>query len=860
MDTILGTQTCVPGVQGPQGLENSRDVPPSEIRPLYALEGHEDEVYHELRVGGRATEPEYCAFLDQIWTFNRAMRWVQTPNGCLICCCEGGVLPLTGVHQVSRWFSDPVNGIEPDGDFLRFTQRSTRQRDCVVLPALQFDIFRHRRMELEVTEAAADWQFAVLIKGRSGPPMLDSGWQSGPSTQIFDLAAAWNRRGYDLRFAELHFVVGTYSGQAGAESGLRFRACLLAERLAVVPALPVIRTAATVAAGGLPVAAVVLDSEGKRMGTHQVRLIARADGKTIRMEEREGIWEGHFHGLPPGEYQVGIGGDGDVPAGITMTARVTDGRFYQYDPSRHSLVRGGHATGPLTGSYRGLALARNVGSSGERLVLGQQAWDEWDRSQPPGEHWHYWEALTAAELEEQFAYLGRCGWQVVHLCQHWGLWEKLDAGGHLAPHGAEQLALVMRIASRHGLAVLQALSHYPYGKGFTPPYQQTWEAGFQDEDWTDPRRPFTQRFHDYLREFSLLFREETGLFGMTTSGEGDIKAGPDRVNDTAAFVTAHDRNHLFLAEPIHRLGKLPAEHCAGWQPLLAGSRTYWIGEEIEPEIDLGIEFKFLQLGPYFMGEGCWPCPPLYARFTGKTGTWAGTARYRRRVRDSVYLGLIHRLPLILTWEEQQTEDERIVFDEVRRRVDWAQPFLTSAVAVRVASEHVLGEGRRLLAGYERFFSALPLAYRYCAASPAAAMSDDTVVFNAEDPVKRLAWTAAGGKLPEALRSLMPIRVTAGYRASYLWSEDRRTLLAYVYNSGDHFTVEAPGTLAGKIHRQPKPVEFNLALANLPPQPLEYRVYSLNQKKCLVSGRLEQSVAVPLGQTEDDYFVLVTPTG
>ena len=58
--------TLIPGVS--DGLTFSRTaVEPSGARPRFALESHEDEIYHELRVGARATEPEYCAFLDQFY-------------------------------------------------------------------------------------------------------------------------------------------------------------------------------------------------------------------------------------------------------------------------------------------------------------------------------------------------------------------------------------------------------------------------------------------------------------------------------------------------------------------------------------------------------------------------------------------------------------------------------------------------------------------------------------------------------------------------------------------------------------------------------------------------------------------------
>ncbi len=84
------------------------------------------------------------------------------------------------------------------------------------------------------------------------------------------------------------------------------------------------------------------------------------------------------------------------------------------------------------------------------------------------------------------------------------------------------------MAARHGLALLQALSHYPYGSKFTPVLRQYLEAGYQDSDWTNPDSPFTALFHQYLKDYAALFRDETALFAMSTSGEGDIATNPAR--------------------------------------------------------------------------------------------------------------------------------------------------------------------------------------------------------------------------------------------------------------------------------------------------------------------------------------------
>lgn len=862
-----------------------------EFRPRFAIEGHEDEVYHEMRLtpaaettvvvgagglrdeqrlGRQATGPDYWAFLDKSWTFNRAMRWKEAANGTLLCWEAGGTLVLTGETRISDWFSDPSNSIRHVGSDLIFLKNSRRRREAVVLPGLQTNLDQHPTLEIVVSKVTAPWQVCVLVKGRSGPPLLASDWREGPGRVRLDLDKAWRDKGYRSRFAELHIAVGFWTEDIDQPSTM-VCAVRLPGQAAIVSCLPVIRASPK----SVPISAMVVGADGECLTSGKMQIIARANGRVSALTPHDDFWETTISDLPVGEHHVELEACGEVSLKTSLVLRVTEGRFLTYDAERRSLKRDGNLFGPLSGSYQGMVFIREVGTHQEALVQGQAAWDAWNRTVPPGEHWHYWEALTEAELEERFTYLEQCGWDLLHLTQNWGIWEKLDAGGRIAPHGAEQLALVLRVAARHGLLLLQALSHYPYGRQFTPVFRQYLEAGFNDKDWTHVDSPFTALFHAYLRDFANLFREETALFAMSTSGEGDIAAGPARVNDTYRFMKQHMPNHLFIAEPIHRLFRLPHEHrrewavfgwtvklaegCRTdlpWEPQLAGSRMYWMGEDLPPEIDLSVEFKFLQLGDYIMSEGNWPCPPRYAQFMGHSDTWAGTERYRRRVRDSLYLGLIHRCPIMLTWDEQHTEDERMVLRQVRGQINWAQPFQQAPVAIRVASPNVGGgpwgpDGRRVLGQYESFFSTLPVMTRYLLPEEKDFTSDLTV-FDARKPY-------AEPRLSEEILAQSPLRLSPGYRASYLWSADRRTLLAYIYNSTHHERLEGRRRdLSGSWHRLPRPASLKIAIKHLVDQPLDCQIYSLTSKSSVVHQTIRGSCVFDFAASQDDYLLVITP--
>ena len=843
------------------GVETGQNVGPMQKReaerPPFVLENHEDRVYHDQLVGDLASEPEYCAFLGKSWVFNLRMQWLRPENGTILCVSEGGDLPLAGERAASEWFTDPANDLVNEGSTLRFRPRSRgRQRDAVVLPAFQFNVEQHPIAELVVHEGVGPWQFVVLMKGRSGSPLWSGGWRSGAATLSVDLHAELRKRGYTLHHHELFFAVGTWREEAdeGIEVSFELR---LKSAAVVVPCLPVIRTEAA-AREGIPLSAVVLDDIGNRLAGSDGGVMATVGGRDYELRERDGVWTGRIPGLPVGNHEVELVARGLVEGCTSLYVRVTSGSFFSFDTNAHSLVKDGRATGPLTGSYQGLAYFRDVGMDSERMVNGQAAFDAWDRSVPPGEHWHYWEALTPAELDERFTYLAQCGWQVLHLCQHWGTWEKLDAGGRIAPHGAEQAALYYRTAERHGLSVCQALSHYPYGQpeqNRTPPFRTYLDAGYTDDQWTEAASPFTALFHRYLEDYVTLFRDETALLCLTTSGEGDIAAGPGRVNDTCRFVTSLDPNHLFVSEPIHRMRKLPREHSAGWNQPLFGSRLYWIGEAIEPELDLGIEYKFMRTGPVYADEGSWPCPHLYAEFTNKPFTWAGSWMYRTRLRDSLYLGLVHRSPLILTWEEQHAEDEHAVLEEVRPLIDWEQAWLPPSVAIRVDSANVLDEGRARLAEYERFLSELPAAALYVL--PEENVPPEALcVVDVREALTKPALVSQGGAIPDDVAETAPLWVTEGHRVWYLWSTDRRTLVAYVVNSTRHVEQEMP--LGGGFHRIPEPCACAVTLRNLPDAPLQCRVYDLERKALVRQTAMRRGHEVPLGISASDFLVVVTP--
>jgi len=204
---------------------------------------------------------------------------------------------------------------------------------------------------------------------------------------------------------------------------------------------------------------------------------------------------------------------------------------------------------------------------------------------------------------------------------------------------------------------------------------------------------------------------------------------------------------------------------------------------------------------------------------------------------------------------QMLEDEHRLLASIRDMVDWSQKFMAPKVALRVDDSSAAGEGRANLAKYERAFARLPVAYQLIG-------PDDTVpegtlaILDARQPFQQPTFQSEGGVLPDALRKLVPLTASEGYCVNYTWSEDRRTLLAYIYNVTNH--TESGFPLAGRFHRLPRPTDLTIRLQNLPQTKLKYRLYDLCEKRMRREASVERELYLKIGQTERDYFVIVTP--
>ena len=345
-------------------------------------------------------------------------------------------------------------------------------------------------------------------------------------------------------------------------------------------------------------------------------------------------------------------------------------------------------------------------------------------------------------------------------------------------------------------------------------------------------------FGDYLVQLAAVLRDETALSSFTAAGEGDPSCGMLFVNMVNDQLTAEDRNHLFICEPHHQISRDPDYYGkTGWKPLLGGMRTYhieWL--KPQPPESIGVQFKLSAMGHIFMGEGC------FYGFLGGNHQYMNVKMpidsYRQRIRQTIYGGLVYRNPILLTWEERIVEDERIVFEQVRRAVDWSVPFQTPRLAIRVSPELVpVKKGRERLFQYEKALSRIPLECMYV-------WKDDPVpagtlfTIDARVPFIQPQFVADGGKLPEELKKHMPLRLTDDFKANYSWSQDRQVLLAFLQNRDS-----------------PKPAS-DIVLQNFPPGKLAFQLFDLATKKIVLEGTFQNSVALKMPTQGRHFFLLV----
>ena len=182
-------------------------------------------------------------------------------------------------------------------------------------------------------------------------------------------------------------------------------------------------------------------------------------------------------------------------------------------------------------------------------------------------------------------------------------------------------------------------------------------------------------------------------------------------------------------------------------------------------------------------------------------------------RDTLSLALVHGLPVTNSWDEMFSEDEHLLIRQIRNQVNWSEPFAEAPVVLTVDDECANIEGTvwKKIAAYEEAFARMGLMYRFVAAGGPEAKTGAFTI-DARQPLKRPQFQSEGGALPDSLKAEVPLVVDPGYATNHLWWRDRRTLLAYAYNTTNHEYDYM--WLCGTYHRAPRAAAFAPAATKL----------------------------------------------
>ena len=196
-------------------------------------------------------------------------------------------------------------------------------------------------------------------------------------------------------------------------------------------------------------------------------------------------------------------------------------------------------------------------------------------------------------------------------------------------------------------------------------------------------------------------------------------------------------------------------------------------------------------------------------------------------------------------------EARLILHQARELVDWSQPFEEPRIAIRVNSANLSDpERRRVLGQYENWFSARSLMARYLVEDSAAPAG--TFVVDARLPYE-------DPELPAAFLADRPLRTSRGYRACWLRSADRHTLVAYIFNTANHALIESGNKhLAGRWHRTPEPVACRMELCSQPAGSSRTRLYDLTTRRGVRECLAAPGEVFDMAPTAHDFLIVVVP--
>jgi hypothetical protein len=788
--------------------------------------------------------------------FNRATRWITPADGLSRGCITYEAaerMLLTGAQSVSRWLrlerwdlKDPTAFpeqpcIEDSAEHRTLFRLPTGETEATfALRALQWDIEQHPVMEWDADAEGVEWDLELTATDGVRPftwRLWKSEAATGRTAGRLDALKTYRDAGRPNRHAEMDFLLRLRAtGDTAEPRQVKLWLALQGQEV-IIPRAPIVVPEEEVRREGVTIEAIFVGGYGGIDTNDRRRLEAHFDGRRVPMQRvgGGGVWRGILRDLPVGEHTVKlVGGDAKAtPAHpTTVSVTVTDLPYLDhYDQAMRSYCTPeGKAAGPLLGDLIAWIPYKTLAPESRELAFGRDAAQDVILTK--------WRSVPQADIDRYVQYMAESGVRVLRITPNVSVAEYyLDAGGHLAMHGFEQLSYILAAARRHGLRCVINLTHYPYlypGTGNNPPVAQYFEAGYRhDFDWTSDR--MWESLSGYLSELLGYIGDDPAVMAYTIAGENDQTLPVEWINRAHDLIKEHAPRQMVVLEQGGSIFE-----CRDADPA-----NYSV---FRPAADGGVGFRTYDTYRYpndcFMATAIRFFNLARPSHLGEVACGVNrTPQFITKLRDAMGLALTLQQPMAISWCATMLEDERRPLARAAERIDWTT-FRRARPPVAIIIDKPDREQVQRLVQYEEALASIPLDYELI--RPGAARQAYAQVLDARQPFAP----------PTLDPALAPLRVSPGSHTSYALSEDRRQLVAYIRNA-THYEIRLCdiNQVVERCRLDDQLRDLWLELPGIAPG-LPYAVWGARSGAELAAGLTAEGTRLDLGSTSADVILVV----
>ncbi|MGC9316409.1 MAG: hypothetical protein ACP5KN_00065 [Armatimonadota bacterium] len=795
--------------------------------------------------------------------YNQATRWLTSEEGLSGGCIAweaSGEMPLTGESGVSRWLRLrrwvlPKVPRWPDQPTIRHVDAQTTEfllpegetEATFALRALQWNLDQHPRLRWSAQPRGVSWSLAVSATDGGHQfvwRLAETEETDAPSEGELDLRKIYRASGRPNARAEMDFVVTVRATDEGPQRpGLTLR-LTVPGAAAVLPRTPVV-VPLDVARQGVPLEAIVVGADGA-IG-HEGQLYATVNGRPVELTSvgESGLRRAELVGLPVGRHEISLRaaseGGGTLATGSAVVT-VTDLDFLsRYDRARRSYCTpDGEASGPLLGDLFAWVLYEKLGAADRRMITGL---DDYSGAVGAGADLSHtkWRVMPRADIQRYVAHLADSGVEVIRITPNVQVREYyLDAGGHLAMHGLEQLSYILDAARRHGIRAVINLFHYPYNQ-FGPPVSAYFEAGYPEQmQWRNDE--MWALLSQYLNELLGFIGSDPAVMAYTIMGENDQALPVEWINRAYSLIKRHAPQQMVVLEQGGGILNCREGHPASYA-------------EFAPATDGGVGYRAYQTHQYPTDCFMAVCARFYdlapPSYHGEVACGIKvTPQFQVKLRDAMGLALTLQQTMAISWSAPPLEELRRAFAEAGNLVDWTR-FRRAQPPVAVVFDEIDAETARRLVACEEMLQAQAVDCEYIGSE--ADRAGYLVTLDAREEI----GPAAEDALRRAAEAASPVRVSEGNHTTYALSSDRRWMVAYVRNATRYEIMECDIHAVERCRMPDRRRRLRVTLRGFD-GPCRYRVWDAATAALVREGKLREGIELDFGDTSADVVISVVP--